>query len=493
MVAVMRSPATWDYKRVVAVAFVVGVFMDVLDVTIVNVALPTIGNRFHSSDTGLEWVVTAYLLSLAVWIPASGWLGDRVGTKRIFLVALAVFTLGSTMCGLSQSIGQLIAFRIAQGVGGGMLVPVGQSMLYRAFPPGERARASAVLSIPSVLGPALGPVLGGVITTHSSWRWIFLINIPFGLAAFVFSAKYLREHREPTAGKFDGGGFVLSGLAFGSLLFGLAEVPTHGWFAATSLGPALGGIALLGVLVAYETWHPAPMLAFRLFRDRMFRVGNVVALFGMGAFVGSMFVLPLYLQRLRGLSPQTSGLTTFTQALGFIAVSRSAGKMYMRVGPRRMIAAGLLLSGAINLAFVAMTLDTNLWLIRLLMFCRGMCLPLLFIPLQASSFARISPSDTGRGSSLYSTQRQVSSALGVAVLGAILFTTLKARTTVALAAGVEGRALQQVQLAAYHRAFLWVSILYFIGTAVALLVRDADAASTMAPRPETTSHEVSRA
>lgn len=476
----MRSPAAWDYKRVVAVAFVVGVFMDVLDVTIVNVALPTIGSRFGASDTGLEWVVTAYLLSLAVWIPASGWLGDRVGTKRVFLTALAVFTLGSALCGLAQSIEQLIAFRVAQGVGGGMLVPVGQSMLYRAFAPNERARASAVLSIPSVLGPAMGPVLGGIITTHTSWRWIFLINIPFGLFAFVFSARYLREHRESTAGEFDRGGFALSAAAFGSLLFGLAEVPRRGWTAPITVGPVVAGLALLVLLVVFESKQIAPMLAFRLFRDRMFRVGNVVRLFGMGAFVGSMFVLPLYLQRLRGLSPQTSGLSTFTQALGFIAVSRTVGKIYLQVGPRRMIASGLLMSGLINLSFLAVSIDTDLWWIRLIMFGRGMCLPLLFIPLQAASFARISPSDTGRGSSLFSTQRQVSSALGVALLGAVLFTTLKTKTVAAVASGVSGRALQEIQLDAYHRAFLWVAILYFVGAAVALLIRDADAANTMA-------------
>lgn len=475
----MRSPATWDYKRVVAVAFVVGVFMDVLDVTIVNVALPTIQGDFGASDTGLEWVVTAYLLSLAVWIPASGWFGDRIGTKKVYLTALAIFTIASTLCGAAQSIEQLIAFRVLQGVGGGMLVPVGQSMLYRAFPPGERARASAVLSIPSVLGPALGPVLGGVITTHTSWRWIFLINIPFGVAAFVFSGRYLREHREPSAGEFDRGGFVLSALAFATLLFGLAEVPRKGWTDALSLGPIVGGLTLLGLLVLYETRHPEPMLAFRLFRDRMFRVGNVVGLFGMGAFVGSMFLLPLYLQRLRGLSPQTSGFTTFTQALGYIVVSRTVGKLYMRIGPRRMIVSGLALSGVFNLGFVFVDLDTNLWWIRLIMFGRGMCLPLLFIPLQASSFARISPQDTGRGSSLFSTQRQVSSALGVAVLAAILFTGLKERVARAAAAGLEGRALQEAQLGAYHRAFLWVAVLYAIGAAVSLMVRDADAANTM--------------
>ena len=225
------------------------------------------------------------------------------------------------------------------------------------------------------------------------------------------------------------------------------------------------------------------MLAFRLFRDRMFRVGNVVGLFGMGAFIGSMFVLPLYLQKLRGLSPQTSGLTTFTQALGYIAMSRTVGRLYMRIGPRRMIVGGLAGAGLVNLTFLAVDLHTNLWWIRLIMFGRGMCLPLLFIPLQASSFARVSPQDTGRGSSLFATQRQVSSALGVAVLAAILFTGLRAKTAAAVTAGLTGGALQDAQMAAYHRAFLWVGIFYFLGAAVSLLVRDADAANTMAARP----------
>jgi MFS family permease len=216
-----------------------------------------------------------------------------------------------------------------------------------------------------------------------------------------------------------------------------------------------------------------------------------VGLFGMGAFVGSMFVLPLYLQRLRGLSPQTSGLTTFTQALGYIAVSRAVGSLYLRIGPRRMIVAGLAISGCINLSFLLVGLDTDLWWIRLIMFGRGMCLPLLFIPLQASSFARISAKDTGRGSSLFATQRQVSSALGVAVLGAVLFTTLKAKTAAATLAGLEGRARQLAQLEAYHRAFLWVACAYFIGAAVSLLVRDADAANTMGPKATTTERPAS--
>src|SRR5215207_9117844 len=258
----------WDYKRVVAVTYVVAIFMDVLDATIVNVALPSIADGF---DAGLEWVVTGYLLTLAVWMPASGWLGDRIGTKRVFLFALAMFTLGSGLCGLSWNIGSLIAFRVVQGIGGGMLVPVGTAMLYRAYPPNERARASAVLSIPSVLGPALGPVLGGVITTHTSWRFIFLINVPIGIAAFVFGLVYLEESSEPTAGSFDFRGFVLSATGFSLVIFGLSEIPRRGWSSPVSIIPTAAGLVVIAVLVLYSLRQSAPMLAFRLYANRAFR------------------------------------------------------------------------------------------------------------------------------------------------------------------------------------------------------------------------------
>ena len=478
----MPAVSSWPYKRIVAVAFVVSVFMDVLDVTIVNVALKTIGDKFGASATGLEWVVTGYLLSLAVWIPASGWVGDRIGTKRVFLFALGMFTMGSALCGLSWNIGALIAFRVVQGIGGGMLVPVGTAMLYRAYPPSERARASAVLSIPSVLGPALGPVLGGVITTHTSWRFIFLINVPIGVAAFVFGLLYLKESTEPTVGSFDYKGFALSATGFGLVIFGLSEVPRRGWSSPVAVIPTMVGLVVVAALIVYELRQSAPMLAFRLYTNRAFRSANFVGFVGMGAFIGSIFILPLFLQNYRGLSPQESGLTTFTQALGFIAVSRFVGLAYMRLGPRRLMVAGLALSAVINLNFLWVDGHTNLWWIRLIMFGRGLCLPMLFIPLQASAFATISLPDTGRASSLFSTQRQLASAVGVAILGAILFTGLRVKTAAAVAAGATSEGVQRAQLDAYHRAFLWVVIFYAVGAVAALFVRDADAAATMGPR-----------
>ena len=199
-----------QYKYVVAIVYVTALFLDILDTTIVNVAIPALGEQFQSGAA--EWIVLGYTVSLAVWIPASGWLGDRFGTKRIFLFALASFTFGSLLCSMSTSMGQLILFRVLQGVGGGMLTPVGIAMLFWAFPPAERAKAAMIVIIPALRAcRAAGPVLGGLLVTHASWHWIFLINVPIGIVAFLFGWTHLREHREPGSGRFDAPGFVFSG------------------------------------------------------------------------------------------------------------------------------------------------------------------------------------------------------------------------------------------------------------------------------------------
>ena len=211
------------YKWVVAAVYVSALFLDILDTTIVNVAIPTLGRELNTDNA--EWVVLGYTLSLAVWIPTSGWLGDRFGTKRTFLFALAAFTVGSGLCGVAQTIDQLIAFRVLQGVGGGMLTPVGIAMLFRAFPPAERAKASTVVMVPTLIAPALGPVLGGFITTNFDWRWIFLVNVPIALVALWFGHRHLREHREPSARGFDIPGFVLSGASLALIVYALSEGP----------------------------------------------------------------------------------------------------------------------------------------------------------------------------------------------------------------------------------------------------------------------------
>ncbi len=234
-----------NQKVVVGAVFVSAMFMNIMDITIVNVALPTIGRDFNIAPTAVDGIVIAYLVSLAVFIPASGWLGDRFGGKRVLLVAIVVFTLGSVLCGLAQNITQLVVFRIIQGAGGGMMAPVGMAMLYRVFPPAERVRAASILTVPTTLAPAIGPVLGGFLVTDLSWRWVFFVNLPIGVLAVTFGALFLERLGTTDAGRFDVPGFVLGGAGLGLLMYGVSEGPLQSWSSTTVVVSCVVGTALL--------------------------------------------------------------------------------------------------------------------------------------------------------------------------------------------------------------------------------------------------------
>jgi EmrB/QacA subfamily drug resistance transporter len=473
-----RTTNRIPYKWIVAAIFVCAMFIDILDTTIVNVALPELGREFHATTASIEWIVLGYLLSLAVWIPASGWIGDRVGTRRAFLFALAMFTLASALCGQAHSLSELVAFRVLQGLGGGMLVPVGTAMLFRAFPPIERAQASTVLIVPTVLAPALGPVLGGWLATDVSWRWIFYVNLPVGVLAFAIGLLYLREEREGTAGRFDLAGFLLSGAGLALVLYALSQGPEKGWRSPEVMVTGVVGVGLFALLVFVETRVPVPLLALRLFRERMFRNANVVLTLTYGSFIGVIFLMPLYLQNLRGLSPLESGLTTFPQALGVIVSSQVVGRLYHRVGPRRLIVFGMLAMAAATLPLAFVGLDTSLWQIRTIMFARGIAMAFAFVPMQAATYANIAPADTGRASAIYSTQRQVAAALGVATLG----TVLVSRVNEANAGVTDAGALARGALSGYHLAFIVGTVLVALAALSGLLIHDEDAASTIMSR-----------
>jgi EmrB/QacA subfamily drug resistance transporter len=237
-----------NQRVAVGVVFVSAIFMSIMDSTIVNVALPTLARSFGVSLASLDTIVIAYLVSLAVVIPASGWLGDRLGARRVLLTAVVIFTLASAACGVAQNTGQLIVFRVVQGAAGGMLAPVGMSLLYRTFPPAERIRASAILTVPTTFAPALGPVVGGVLVTDLSWRWVFYVNLPIGVAVVVFGLMFLDEQPQVAPGRFDLPGFLLAGVGLGSLMYGVSEGPLHGWGTPT---------VLITVARAAEAWGPS--------------------------------------------------------------------------------------------------------------------------------------------------------------------------------------------------------------------------------------------
>ena len=462
-----------DQRFAVSAVYVAALFLSILDVTIVNVAIPTIGRDFHTSAASVDVVVIGFLVSLAVFIPASGWIGDRFGGKRTLLAAIAVFTVASALCGVATSLGELVVFRVVQGVGGGMLTPVGMAMLYRTFPPAERVRLAGILMLPTALAPALGPVVGGLLVTDLSWRWVFFVNLPIGVAAVIFGALFVTERRESKPGRFDLSGFVLAGAGLGALMYGVSEGPSHGWGSMPVLITVCAGVVLLAAMVRVEMSVEQPMINLRLLADRLFRATNILVVVTMTSFFGVLYLVPLYYQDARGLSALNSGLSTFPEAIGVLIAAQVVSRyLYPTIGPRRLMGAGLagIAVVTVTMAFASGPL-TNLWYLRSLMFALGFCIPFVMMSMQAAAFATISPASTGRASTLFNANRQLGGAVGVALLSTVLAAIGPTRH-------LGGHLMAHV--AAYRAAFLAAAAVALVGSVTALLtVRDAEAASTM--------------
>jgi EmrB/QacA subfamily drug resistance transporter len=464
-----------NQKLAVAVVYVAAMFMAIMDTTIVNVALPTLGRSFHARPGSVGLVSIAYLVSLTVFIPASGWLGDRIGGRRALLGAIGVFTVASALCGLSTSLGELVAFRVLQGAGGAVMTPVGLAMLFRVYPPAERVRVSSILAVFTALAPALGPVLGGLFTTYLSWRLVFFVNVPVGVAMAAFGAVALADHTPPHPGRLDVTGLVLSGLGLGATMYGISQGPVTGWGSAAVLATIAAGIVMLLAMVAVELRAANPLVDLRLFRNRLFSAAT--SLYGLGsvAYLGALFLASLFFQDALGLSAIQSGLTVFPSALGVMAGGQVVTRvLYWRFGPRRIVGAGLVAVAATMVCMAQVGTGTSLWLVRLIMLGLGLGVACVFIPAQAFSMATITSAQTGRASSIFNAGKQLGGAVGVALL-----------TTVLAVAGPAGHAVGHAatSLAAYHDAFLAAAAVALLALAAALTIRDADAAATMVRRP----------
>jgi EmrB/QacA subfamily drug resistance transporter len=463
-----------NQKVAVGAVFVSAMFMNIIDVTIVNVALPTIGRDFQIAPTAVAGIVIAYLVSLAVFIPSSGWLGDRFGGKRVMIASIVVFTIGSGLCGLAQNITQLVVFRVVQGAGGGMMIPVGMAMLYRAFPPSERVRVASIITVPTTLAPALGPVLGGFLVTNFTWRWVFFVNLPIGAAAIIFGALVLDRAEPIDAGRFDLPGFLLGGSGLGLLMYGVSEGPLKGWSSPDVLFTCLAGALLLGALVFVELRTPKPMVDLRLLSGRLFRSTSGVMFLAAAAFLGTLYLVPLYFQDARHMSALQSGLSTFPEAFGVMMGAQIASRViYPRIGPRRHITGGLTGLALVLLAFTQFGVSTNLWLIRGLMFVLGLMMAQVMVPNQAAAFAMISTESMGRASTFFNTMRQVGSATGVAVLSTVLI-------GVGSSQGSGGTTPPDMN--AYHLAFLTASLFAVAAAAFSVTIHDSDAAETIVRR-----------
>jgi EmrB/QacA subfamily drug resistance transporter len=468
------------YKYLVAIVFIFGLFMDLMDTTVVNVAIPTLSREFRASTSAVEWTVTGYLLSLAVVIPAAGFLSDRFGTKRIFVLSMAIFVGASAACGLAQSVEQLIIFRFLQGIGGGMMTPVGTAMLSREFPGAERAKASAIISIPVVLAPTIGPIVGGYLTEYVSWRWIFYINLPVGIAGIIFSLSVLEEHTEHYAqNRIDIIGLLTGSGGAAMTLYALSRAGTDGWFHGPVVGFGLGGLALLAAFTLIELNVRYPILDLRLLKRWFFATSNLMMMPAFGAFGGFILILTLFLQELRGFSPLQAGLIQGPSAIGTAISLPLASRMYARVGPRRMLIGGFILAALTILPFITLDVDTPVWVIMVLLLLRGLPFAFAVVAAQTLLFGPIESEKQGPASSIYNTLRQIAASFGVALIITILIDRTKSH---AGGAALGSEAARHAAVLGYHDAFLACFALFLIPLAIAILINDKDAEKALSKR-----------
>ncbi|GAC1624321.1 MAG: DHA2 family efflux MFS transporter permease subunit [Ktedonobacteraceae bacterium] len=414
------------YKWVVASVVVFGVFMSILDQTIVNIAIPRLQTAFGADIHSVQWVLTAYILTQGVITPTAGYFADTLGTKRFYIISLGAFTLGSVLCGLAWSLPALIFFRILQGAGGAALFPLSITMLFREFPPQERGIASGVFGVPALLAPAIGPTLGGYLVTYAGWQAIFFINLPIGILAIVLVSIFIRETQVQINQRFDFLGFFFVAVGLATLLYGLSDASTDGWGSGQVIGSVVGGLLALAIFVAVELAiirrEGRPLLDLRLFTNWPFTVSIIASLFVIFSLFGGVFLFPVYLQSLRGQSAFAAGLLLLPQAIAAMVSTIVGGRLVDRIGVRGVMIPGLLVLAFATWQLSSLSLYSTYGWIQFVLIIRGLALGLCIQPLTVAGLSEIPSYQLAQASSLNTVARAVASSLGIAVLATLVQT-----------------------------------------------------------------------
>ncbi|MFJ9059821.1 MFS transporter [Streptomyces sp. NPDC102409] len=398
-----------------------GQFMVLLDNTIVGAALPDMQHRLHTQLTGLQWIVDAYVLLVAMLLLSGGVFADRFGRKRVYLTGVAVFTAASLVCSLAPSVGWLIAGRVLQGIGAAALAPASLALLAAAHPaPQERMKAIGMWAGFSGIGLAAGPVAGGVLTDAFGWPAIFLVNLPIGTVLLVVGLRHLGESRNPSAPTIDVPGTVLSVLAVGVATYGLIEGGARGWTSPVILGSFAAAVILLAAFIGVESRRSAPMLPLGLFRQRLFTVSNTAMTVVGFALTGSSFFFSQFFVYVQGSSILRAGLQTLPLSLAMVIVSPYAGRLAARYGFRIVVTTGLALAGLGLLGLGMVHADTGYGHVWWRLGLAGIGFALTMSPLTGAAIQAVSPQEGGLASGISSTTRQIGAVLGVAVLGAVV-------------------------------------------------------------------------
>jgi len=414
------TPAPPANPRLLLWLVAVGFFMQTLDSTIVNTALPAMARSLGESPLRMQAVVVAYALTMAAVIPATGWLADRFGTQRVFLLAILLFTLGSGACAASASLGQLTAARILQGVGGAMLLPVGRLVVLRAFPREQFLEAMSFVAIPGLVGPLIGPTLGGWLVEAASWHWIFIINIPVGAVGLVAALRFMPNLRQAGVGRFDLGGYLMLVVAMVSISLALDGLSGLGWARTLVVLLMVLGLAALSAYWLHALRSPAPIFSPALFTVASYRVGvlgNLFARIGSGAMP---YMVPLLLQLAMGFSPAQAGMMMLPVALASMGAKRPVTRMIQRVGYRRVLIGNTLLLGLMIAGFALMSPGQPLWLRIVQMAAFGAVNSTQFTAMNAVTLKDLAPERAASGNSLFSMVQMLGMSLGVTCAAALL-------------------------------------------------------------------------
>jgi EmrB/QacA subfamily drug resistance transporter len=421
----------------ISAVVVIGAIMSILDTTIVNVALETLSRDLHVGLGDVQWVATGYLLALAVVIPLTGWMSERFGARRVWLTSVTLFVAGSVLCGLAWDLPSLIAFRVLQGLGGGMVMPVGMIVLTQTAGPQRVGRVMSIIGVPMLLGPVIGPVLGGLIVDHLSWRWIFFVNVPIGALALVMGLRWLpRVNASEHPGRLDWRGLALLSPGLGLAVFGLSETSASGGLGALQAWlPLVSGIGLIAAFALHALRAPRPLIDVRLFKVPAFSASAAtVLLFGI-AFFGSMLLLPLFFQVARGESALHAGLLTAPQGLGAALTMPIAGALTDRIGGGRVAVVGIALAVLTTLPLALVQGSTSLFLVEGVLFLRGVALGLSMMPSMAAAYATLDRAAVPRATSALNVIQRVGGSIGTAVLAVVLSHQIVANVPGATAGG----------------------------------------------------------
>ncbi|MDR0268526.1 DHA2 family efflux MFS transporter permease subunit [Paenibacillus sp.] len=448
-------------------AIIVGMIMVILDGTVVNVAIPKLVDFFHTDLKSIQWAITGYTLALSAVIPLAGWMTDRFGAKQVFVTTVILFVLGSALCSIAQDATQLVIYRVLQGLGGGMVAPIGMAMVFKLAPPERRGAIMGMLGVPMLLAPALGPVLSGWLVEYANWRWIFLINVPVGVVAVILGIAYLPKADHNAGKKLDLLGIILAPIAFSMLAYGVNEGGSVSWTSREAeFGLIVGGVALV-LFIIVEFIHKNPLLELRVFRSSDFTRGIILTWIMQAALFGSMLFVPLYLQNIRHFTPLETGLILLPQALCSGIGMPIGGRFFDKYGARPVAFIGLIIIATALFSLSRIHADTSLYVIMPLLGIMGLGMGLSMMPLNTHVLNAAPRQWVNRVTPLTSALQQV--VVSFAVAGMTGYLT--SRINVHMSEVGQGSNPLATTMLGFNDVFLLSAWLAVAGVALCLILR----------------------